>query len=451
VEDPAQRDAVRRGWLNVRLPAIAHHPIRAVLKTAHDQMMIVLEVNLPMPAPIADNHHRIWARVRVGLRDAEIRRLPAFLEAVERQIRHLTAVPCDARVRTVPGGRLRVIVAAPSDEAPPQGASAAHSRLVLAGGIDVAACATGAQLPGPEVPDWRVLALCTDLRVDVETVILRWMGRCWPGMRLAGLSYAVLHGTVVMLMLVHQPDGSTEMNDLDRLARHYADSHVRVLYDEWQSPKQLGLVPDQSLLGGKGLGPGRVRGDRTAHPAAGHPCGGPPPGGQPHRRPARRSGRHDDQREPRPLGGQSGGANGSGPEECGPGVSGPRYAPAMDLFVLTMVNGPEYDRSRSRREQRGWDEHAAFMDGLLEEGFVVLGGPIGDGEKVMLVVEAADEEAVRGRLGPDPWAAMGVLVIGSVQPWTIWLDSRPWAPAAPGAPATPGSAAAQVAAGTSRD
>jgi|SRR5450755_3753135 uncharacterized protein YciI len=99
----------------------------------------------------------------------------------------------------------------------------------------------------------------------------------------------------------------------------------------------------------------------------------------------------------------------------------------MGLFVLTMVNGPEYARSRSRREQRGWDEHAAFMDGLLEEGFVVLGGPVGDGEKVMLVVEAADGEEVRERLGPDPWAAMGVLEIGSIQPWTIWLDSRPWA------------------------
>jgi uncharacterized protein YciI len=120
----------------------------------------------------------------------------------------------------------------------------------------------------------------------------------------------------------------------------------------------------------------------------------------------------------------------------------------MDLFVLTMVNGPEYDRSRSRREQRGWDEHAAFMDGLLGEGFVVLGGPVGDGEKVMLVVQAADEEAVRGRLGADPWAAMGVLGIGSVQPWTIWLDSRPWAPAALGAPATPGSVATRAAAGS---
>ncbi len=109
----------------------------------------------------------------------------------------------------------------------------------------------------------------------------------------------------------------------------------------------------------------------------------------------------------------------------------------MALFVLTMINGPEYDRSRPRREQRGWDEHAAFMDGLLAEGFVVLGGPIGDGEKGMLVVEAADEEEVRRRLGPDPWAPTGVLVIGSTQPWTAWLDSRPWAAAAADAAATP--------------
>ena len=118
----------------------------------------------------------------------------------------------------------------------------------------------------------------------------------------------------------------------------------------------------------------------------------------------------------------------------------------MALFVLTMINGPEYDRSRPRREQRGWDEHAAFMDRLLAEGFVVLGGPIGDGGKVMLVVEAADEEEVRRRLGPDPWAPMGVLVIGSAQPWTIWLDSRPWAPAE-----ADGTAPPRAAASASRD
>jgi uncharacterized protein YciI len=96
----------------------------------------------------------------------------------------------------------------------------------------------------------------------------------------------------------------------------------------------------------------------------------------------------------------------------------------MAAFALTMVNGPAYDASRPRREQRGWDEHAAFMDGLLDGGFVILGGPIGDGEQVMLVVEARDESEIEARLSKDPWQPMGILRIGAIRPWTIWLDGR---------------------------
>jgi uncharacterized protein len=96
----------------------------------------------------------------------------------------------------------------------------------------------------------------------------------------------------------------------------------------------------------------------------------------------------------------------------------------MAYFALTMVNGPDYDHSRPRREQRGWDEHAAFMDGLVDEGFVILGGPIGDGQQVMVVVAAADEAEVRARYAKDPWGPMGLLRIGTIQPWTLWLDGR---------------------------
>jgi uncharacterized protein YciI len=96
----------------------------------------------------------------------------------------------------------------------------------------------------------------------------------------------------------------------------------------------------------------------------------------------------------------------------------------MAFFVLTMVNGPRYDRSRERREQDGWAEHAAFMDGLLAEGLVVLGGPIGDGEQVMVVVQAADEAEIRAWYAKDPWGPMGILEIGEIRPWTIWLDGR---------------------------
>jgi hypothetical protein len=60
----------------------------------------------------------------------------------------------------------------------------------------------------------------------------------------------------------------------------------------------------------------------------------------------------------------------------------------------------------------------------------------------MLVVEAGSEREVRTRMEPDPWAPMGVLEIGSVQPWTIWLDSRPSASAVPSASAGPAPSAA---------
>jgi uncharacterized protein YciI len=89
-----------------------------------------------------------------------------------------------------------------------------------------------------------------------------------------------------------------------------------------------------------------------------------------------------------------------------------------------MVSGPSWDASRQRREQEAWDEHAAFMDELVDEGFIVLGGPIGEGEKVLLVVEGEDQRDIEARLGEDPWVLMGLLRIGVIQPWTVWLDGR---------------------------
>jgi uncharacterized protein YciI len=96
----------------------------------------------------------------------------------------------------------------------------------------------------------------------------------------------------------------------------------------------------------------------------------------------------------------------------------------MAVFALTEASGPSWDPTRERREQDGWEEHAAFMDDLTDDGFVILGGPIGDGQEVLLVVEAADERAVEGRLELDPWLSMGTLRIAEIRPWTIWLDGR---------------------------
>ena len=91
-------------------------------------------------------------------------------------------------------------------------------------------------------------------------------------------------------------------------------------------------------------------------------------------------------------------------------------------FAVTLEHGPAWDDSRPRRGQAGWDEHAAFMDRITDEGFVVLGGPLGDGSSVLLVVDAENEDAVRRGLAADPWAREGLLRVAGVEPWQVLLD-----------------------------
>ena len=99
-----------------------------------------------------------------------------------------------------------------------------------------------------------------------------------------------------------------------------------------------------------------------------------------------------------------------------------------DNYLVERAKGPAWDHSRGRREQDGWDAHAAFMDALAEEGVVLLGGPMGegDGENALLIVDAESEAEIRARLAEDPWTD-DMLTIESVKPWSVWLraDVRP--------------------------
>ena len=101
----------------------------------------------------------------------------------------------------------------------------------------------------------------------------------------------------------------------------------------------------------------------------------------------------------------------------------------MANFAVRLVHGPGWDPSRQIRDQDGWDDHAAFMDGLVDDGFLILGGPVGNGAQSLHVVEAADESDIRARLALDPWGSAGLLRIGSIESWRLWLDSRPPRPA----------------------
>jgi hypothetical protein len=96
----------------------------------------------------------------------------------------------------------------------------------------------------------------------------------------------------------------------------------------------------------------------------------------------------------------------------------------MAMFhVVVHRSGPEWDPSRPLDEQSGWTDHASFMNGLVDEGFIVLGGPLGDEHRVVHVVEADSEDAVWATLARDPWSETH-LQVAAVEPWTIRLDGR---------------------------
>lgn len=108
----------------------------------------------------------------------------------------------------------------------------------------------------------------------------------------------------------------------------------------------------------------------------------------------------------------------------GPARRPPWYNARVSMFVVVRRrSGPEWDPSRPLEEQSGWPEHAAFMDGLVDEGFIVLGGPLADEHRVVLAVEAESEEAVRATLARDPWSGTH-LREGTIDGWTIRLDGR---------------------------
>ena len=93
----------------------------------------------------------------------------------------------------------------------------------------------------------------------------------------------------------------------------------------------------------------------------------------------------------------------------------------MMFLVILRRSGPEYDHSKPLEEQSGWPEHAAFMDGLVDDGFVVLGGVLGDELRTAHAVEAASESEIRKRFAQDPWSGSH-LVVDSIDPWTIRLQ-----------------------------
>jgi uncharacterized protein YciI len=64
------------------------------------------------------------------------------------------------------------------------------------------------------------------------------------------------------------------------------------------------------------------------------------------------------------------------------------------------------------------------MDGLVDAGFILLGGPLEGDRETLHIVEAESDDAIRQRLAEDPWAANGMLRPIRIERWTVLLDGR---------------------------
>ncbi|HEV2717137.1 MAG TPA: YciI family protein [Terriglobales bacterium] len=95
-----------------------------------------------------------------------------------------------------------------------------------------------------------------------------------------------------------------------------------------------------------------------------------------------------------------------------------------NTFLAFSSAGPNRDFSKDTRQQPFWDEHAAFIDQLVEDGFILMGGPLVDEGGSVLIINAEDESEVKETLKNDPWMRRGILKLESVKRWQIFVDVR---------------------------
>jgi hypothetical protein len=95
------------------------------------------------------------------------------------------------------------------------------------------------------------------------------------------------------------------------------------------------------------------------------------------------------------------------------------------LFVVTRTRGSRWNYSRTLEEQEQWQSHADFMNELVREAFVLLGGPLEGTSEVLLIVRTTNTEHIRNRLAEDPWSRNGLLRIAHIYPWMLRLGSLP--------------------------
>jgi len=93
-------------------------------------------------------------------------------------------------------------------------------------------------------------------------------------------------------------------------------------------------------------------------------------------------------------------------------------------YVVTLEQGEHWDARFPMHQQQHWDEHARLMDAFVDDGFIILGGPLDGEERILLVINAESRQAIEARFVADPWISTGVRRIAKVERWEILLNAQ---------------------------
>jgi uncharacterized protein YciI len=93
------------------------------------------------------------------------------------------------------------------------------------------------------------------------------------------------------------------------------------------------------------------------------------------------------------------------------------------LFTVTRSRGASWNHSLPLEQQDDWLAHAAFMNALHAEGFVLLGGPLEGTPDVLLIIRSNNVDEIHVRLSADSWTSKDLLRIKQIVPWTLRLGS----------------------------
>ena len=95
----------------------------------------------------------------------------------------------------------------------------------------------------------------------------------------------------------------------------------------------------------------------------------------------------------------------------------------MSLFAVNREAGPAWLEGTGAFDQPDVDAHAAFMNGLVQQGLILAAGPLAGTEngriRVLLIAEADGETEIVERLAADPWELTERIKTAKIEQWTL--------------------------------